>query len=358
LLTEYFAFPERFLFFEIRDLSAKLLVEAGRKLDIYIYLNRTVPELERAVSADSFALGCVPAINLFRQRAEPITLNETTTEYQIVPDSRRPAALEVYTVDEVMATSQTGEVATFAPIFGLKHAAATRRETRFWHSARRPAGGRDPATDMFLTLVNLEGDPFVPANWVASIDTTCFNRELPAKLPFGGEHPYLRLVQDNAAVERLLCLTAPTPTLRIPSRKEGAWRLISHLTLNHLSLADQHTGAEALREILRLYDFRDSAETRAMIDSVLSIRATRGLARAPDGGMAGMGALCPGLDVAILFDEGRAPSTGVFLLAAVLERFIAHYATINSFTRMSATLKGRSGVYCIWPPRAGDLPLL
>ncbi len=355
LLTEYFAFPEKFHFFEVTDLSAKLLVAAGRKLDIYLYLNRTVPELERGVSADSFALGCVPIVNLFRQRAEPIMLTETATEYHVVPDSRRPSALEVYSVDRVTATSQTGEMAIYAPFFGLKHSGARRRETRFWQASRRPAGGRDPGSEMFLTLVDLDADPSIPIDWVGSIETTCLNRDLPGKLPFGGGHPFLRLVQEISAVESLLCLSQPTATLRLPSRKEGAWRLISHLTLNHLSLVDQQTGAESLREILRLYDFRDAPETRAMIDSVVSIRATRGVARAPE---PAMGALCRGLDFTIQFDESRTSGTGVFLLAAVLERFLAHYASINAFTRLTATLKGRSGAYRTWPPRAGDLQLL
>jgi type VI secretion system protein ImpG len=355
LLTEYFAFPEKFLFFDVTDLSAKLFVSAQRKLDVFLYLNRTVPELERNVSRDSFALGCVPAVNLFRQRAEPIMLTETAAEYHVVPSSRRPGALEIYSIDEMTASSQSGEAVTFAPFFGLKHAGAIRGKTRFWHAARRPAGGRDPATEMFITLVDLDANPSIPADWVASIDTTCLNRELPGKLPFGGGHPYLRLVEESSAVDRLLCLTAPTPTLRLPSRKEGAWRLISHLTLNHLSLVDNQHGAEALREILRLYDFRDAPETRAIINSVLNVRAARGVARAPD---PAMGALCRGLDVTIQFDDQRASGSSIFLLASVLERFIAHYASINAFTRLTATLKGRQGVYRAWPPRAGDVQLL
>ncbi len=355
LLTEYFAFPEKFLFFEVSNLAAKLLVSGGRKLDLYIYLSRTVPELERGVSVESFALGCVPAVNLFRQRAEPVLLTETEAEYHIVPDSRRPASLEIYSIDRVSATSQTGEIAAYAPFFGLKHAGAIRHEARFWHATRRPSEGRDRGTEMYLSLVDLDGDPFIPADWVATVETTCFNRDLPAKLPFGGGHPYLRLVQESPAVASIQCLTQPTATLRLPSRKEGAWRLISHLTLNHLSLTDQQNGAESLREILRLYDFRDAPETRAMIDTIVSVRATRGLARAPD---PSMGALCRGLDVAIQFDDNRTSGAGIFLLAAVMDRFIAHYASINSFTRLTATLKGRSGVYCTWPPRAGDLQLL
>jgi type VI secretion system protein ImpG len=71
-----------------------------------------------------------------------------------------------------------------------------------------------------------------------------------------------------------------------------------------------------------------------------------------------MGALCRGLDVTIQFDDQRASGSSIFLLASVLERFIAHYASINAFTRLTATLKGRQGVYRAWPPRAGDVQLL
>jgi type VI secretion system protein ImpG len=127
------------------------------------------------------------------------------------------------------------------------------------------------------------------------------------------------------------------------------------LTLNHLSLTDAANGAEALRETLKLYDFREDPETRAIIDSVLSVRAVRGTARAPE---VGMGAVCCGLDVTIEFDAERAPGAGVFLLAAVLERFMGLYASINSFTRLTAVVKGRVGVLRTWAPRAGNLTLL
>ena len=354
LLTEYFAFPEKFFFFDVTGLLAKARKAGGRSLDIFLYLNRTIPEMERSVSASSFALGCTPVVNLFAHRAEPIPLLGTTAEYQVVADARRGPALEVYSIDDVQATSPTGELVAFEPIFGLRHAGAAREATRFWHAARRPAGADETADEVFLSFVDLGGEPATPDQWVASIETTCSNRDLPAKLPFGGGHPYLRLVQSISGVAAVTCLTAPTDALRLSDRKEGLWRLVSHLTLNHLSLTDGPAGAEALREILRLYDFRDAPETRALIDSVSSIRTQRSTARAPD---RAMGALCRGLDVTIDFDEQRA-SGGVFLLAAVLEHFIGLYASINAFTRLTATVKGRSGVLRTWPPRAGDLTLL
>jgi type VI secretion system protein ImpG len=353
LLTEYFAFPEKFLFFDINGIANKTSQLVGDSLDIFIYVDRWSTDLERAATKDSLALGCTPIVNLFTQRAEPIALSDTSVEYRIIPDSRRPGALEVYSVDKVSITSQAGENITLHPLFGLTHAAACRGETRFWHATRRPSG--DGCSDTFLSLVDLDGDPFSPSDWVASIEATCTNRDLAGKLPFGGGHPHLRLNREQPGVGVISCLVAPRAPLGLPNRKQSAWRLISHLTLNHLSLIDQETGPAALREILRLYDFRDAAETRAMIDSMTGIEFRRGTARAPS---RQMGVLCRGLDITMQFDDQVVSGVGVFLFASVLERFIAHYASINAFTRLTAKVKGRSGVLRTWPPRAGDLQIL
>lgn len=357
LLTEYFAFPEKFLFFDVAGIGGKLASVDGAKLDIFLYLNRFAPELQRVTTADSFALGCAPVVNLFSKRAEPIPITGASSEYQIVPDSRQVGGLEVYSVDRVAISSQLngGEVATLRPIFGPTHAGSVRRETRFWSAARRRGLRSEAVSDVYLSFVDLELDPAMPPNWVASVETTCSNGSLPAKLPFGGGHPHLRLSRESAGVAAVTCLTPPTAPPRLPSREEGAWRLISHLALNHLSLVQQAAGPEPLREILHLYDFRDAADTRAMINSLIGVDATRSAARAPD---RAMGVFCRGLDVTLEFDDEPTSGAGVFLLASVLERFLAHYASINSFVRLTAKVKGRSGVLRTWPPRAGDLNLL
>jgi type VI secretion system protein ImpG len=354
LLTEYFAFPQKFLFFEIAGLAAKLRDCASRKCDIYLYLTRATDELEGGISADSFALGCAPVVNLFRQRAEPIPFNHTSVDYQVIPDSRRQGALEIASVDRVTVTTATGDVRQYAPFFGLTHSGANSASGGFWHASRRPAGGRDPGSEIFLSFVDLNGDLSAPSEAIASIETTCLNRDLAGKLPFGAGRPHLRITKAVPGIAGVTAMTAPTATLRPSNRKDSAWRLVSHLTLNHLSLVDDQSGAETLREMLRLYDFRDAPETQAMIDSVRSVRARRGTARAPD---SAMGALCRGLDITIEFEQ-RGPSASIFLLAVVLERFVAHYASINAFTRLTATVHGRAGVLRTWLPRAGDLTLL
>lgn len=356
LLTEYFTFAEKFQFFELTQLSSKVLLDAKNTLEVFIYLNKTSTDLERGISGEAFAVGCTPIVNLFRQHAEPIALTRSVSEYRVVPDARRPGVTEVYSVDSVTATAPDGKETPFLPFYSVRHAAEARSQRTFWHPSRRTAGVRDPGTEVFLSLVDLDYAPSVPADTVLSVDTTCLNRDLPARLPYGGGHPYLQLVEAQAGVASLRCITPPTPTIRAPLRQRALWRLISHLSLNHLSIINQDKdGAEALREILKLYDFRDSSETRAVIDGILEVRSRRGTARAPS---VEMGSFCRGIDIEILFDEQRFVSSGLYLLAAVLERFLALYGSINSFTRLAVKLRGRPGVLRRWSPRAGEQELL
>jgi type VI secretion system protein ImpG len=355
LLTEFFAFAPKFLFVDLAGLSNGVLRRAGNQLEVFMYLNRTVPELEQNLSADTFRLGCTPVVNLYAQRAEPILLTQTDYEYRVVPDARRPLAHEIYSVDRVTASARDGTAVDFRPFFSVKHAHDGQAGQTFWHAVRRPAEGgegpTDPGTELFLSLVDLEFEPSAPADWTVAVETTCLNRDLPGRLPFGGGQPRLQLSEGGALVGRIACLTPPTPTLR-PALKHGAlWRLISHLLLNHLSLVENSDQADALREILKLYDFSDSPETRTMIDGVVAVQSRRITGR-PRG--QGAEAFCRGVEVTVRFDEEKFTGSGLFLFACVLERFLGLYCSMNSFTKLIATVKGREGELRRWPPRMGE----
>jgi type VI secretion system protein ImpG len=358
LLTEFFTFPEKFLFFDLSGLGRDVLARFGNQLEVYLFLSRGSADLERNVSADTFRLGCTPVVNLFPQRAEPFELTHADWEYRVVPDARRPRAVEVYSLDRVAATAPDGGVAEFVPFYSVRHGGDRTADQRYWYATRRPAGQAegevDHGTEVYLSLVDLGFKPSAPAGWTLDVETTCLNRDLPHRLPFGGDQPRLQLA-EGGPVTRLVCLTHPTPTLRPPRRHGALWKLVSHLTLNHLSITDRGEGAAALREILTLYDLTDSPETRSLIEGVLAISSRRVVGRV--GGEVA-GGLCKGVEVAVHFDPERFAGSGLFLFASVLERFLGLYCTINSFTRMVATVKGREGELRRWPPRAGEKVLV
>src|SRR5205807_1391612 len=124
----------------------------------------------------------------------------------------------------------------------------------FWYGTRRPSQRQDdPGTEVYLSFVDLGFNPNVPATETVTVQISCTNRDLPGKLPFGGREGDLE-VEGAAPVSRVRCLRKPTNALRPPLRQGGQWRLISHLSLNHLSIVDENGKPDSLREILLLYD--------------------------------------------------------------------------------------------------------
>jgi type VI secretion system protein ImpG len=353
LIQEYFAFPEKFLFVDLHGLEGRAVAGVGRELEVLIFLDH-MPELGQPLRPDNFRLHCAPIVNLFEQIAEPIRVTHAQTEYRIVPEVGRADALEVHTVESVVGTSpDQPEPVHYRPFFSFKHAVARDEQRTFWYAARRPSPRRgDNGTEVFLSLVDLDFSPAVPATETLTLHVTCTNRDLPAKLPFGGDRGDFEL-EGAAPIAHIRCLTKPTATLR-PSLGRGAqWRLLSHLSLNYLSVAEG--GRDALHEILRLYDTGDSPVTRQQIAGIMDVRSRR-VVRRPSG-MAWNG-FCRGLEIELRLDEEQYVGGGVFLLGSVLERFFGLYATINSFTETVVTTKQRTEPLKRWPPRAGDRILL
>ena len=359
LLTEFFAFPAKFLFFELADIPRAALARAGETLEVYIYLSHTSGTLEQNVTAENLPLGCTPIINLYRQRAEPIELTHGQPEYRVVPDARRPIGHEVYSIDEISAVSSDDEEVAISPFFSMGHARQDGDRRVFWTATRRHAERPDElvddGTEMYVSVVDLDFDTHTTGDLTLDVRTTCLNRDVPQRLPFGGGQPRFHLAEGSGPLGQINCLTAPTRVLR-PSLGQGnRWRLISHLSLGHLSLSDGEAGAAALREILNLYDFHDSAESRAIIGSIRNVRSRRIVGHVP--GRVG-GGICRGLEVAITFDEDHFSGSSLLLFGSVLERFLALYASINSFTQLVALSQRRSVDVKRWPPRSGDSLIL
>lgn len=372
LLTEYFAFPQKFLFFDLANLRPQQLAGFGQQLEIYFYLNKTLADLERNVSPETFRLGSAPIVNLFRKRAEPIKLSHAQSEYHVIPDERRRMATEIYSIDRVAATSPDDDQLEFLPFYSFRHGADARRQSTYWHASRRPGGRHkgqvDRGTEMYLSLVDLDMNPAAPQEWVLDVETTCLNRDLPGKL-----HKPRMMLSEGGPISNIACLAGPTPTRRPPRRRSAMWRLLSHLALNHLSITDAVAGqgsvqdsmvaagkkvspaADALREILKLYDFTDSEKARAEIESIVNVWSRRVVGRT--GGDVS-GGFCRGVEVTVTFDESKFPDHGVYLFAAVIERFLALYASINSFSQFVATTRQREGILKRWTPRAGEKTLL
>jgi type VI secretion system protein ImpG len=363
LLTELFTFPSKFHFLDLGGFQQVRQAGYEKQVEVVIFVNQPVGNLQQAVDAQTFRLGCVPVINLFEQTAEPINVSQLRYEYRIVPDVARPASTEVYSVDSVSSIDPvTSSVTEYQPFYSFRHGVSPEKQRTFWYATRRPApDDKDRGTDVFLTLVDLDFHPSKPGGDTVVVRTTCTNRNVPDQLQRLGDQLELKL-EAAAPLAGIRCVRMPTRTLRLPMRRRAYWRLISHLSLNHLSISDSEEGVDALKEILRLYDFSDT-KTDAQLAAVnrLLVEGITGLSSRQVTGRVGSGAtsgFALGVEVTATFDEKNYVGTGVFLFASVLERFLGQYASINSFTQLAVKTKQSEGVLRKWPPRAGELPLL
>lgn len=357
LLTELFAFPQKFQFVDFTGLGPAA-AEANETLVLHLFLKRVPRDLDQLVDASCFALGCTPIVNLFERRAEPIRLDHRSHEARVVPDARRPQAMEVHSIVRLTGVTAEGDTHELRPFYGLDHGVHGDAAPTFWHDVRRPAAlsatKHDEGSEVYVQVVDLEFQPQTLEGQVLTPTVLCTNRDLPSKLPFGAGHPRLSL-SDGGAVASIECLIAPTRTKRPPLRDGARWRLISHLSLNHLSLTEEGQAAESLRELLRLYEFVGSTENTKLIDAILDLKSQPTMARIHAGGQPGY---CRGTAITVVLDENRFSGSGTFLFASVLERFFALYASVNSFVKVSLATNMREETVKTWAPRAGGKTLV
>ena len=354
LLMEYFAFPEKFMFADLSSLESVAAAGFKDAIEIIFLISEIesegrVQRLELELSKKTFRLGCSPVVNLFPKVAEPIQLSQRQYEYPIVPDVRRPYSMEVFSVDEVSAINSANQkISTYEPFYSLRHSARKEERSGFWLARRRPSNrANDDGTDVSLSLVDLSTEVVDPAASSLFVRTTCTNRDLPSRLPFGNQDSDFEM-EGVAAMRRIVALRKPTSPIRPAMGKSVLWRLVSHLSLNYLSLVDG--GETALQEILRLYDVGRTAYSQNVIQSIRSIRSKPHFTRLiSEQGVS----FARGMRVEMELDEDQFTGGGAFLFASVLERFFGMSASLNSFTQLSVTTPQRKEALYEWQPRSG-----
>lgn len=371
VLQEYFAYPERFMFVELNGLRpAVRRCGDGRHLELFILATKAAPLLAKTLDAQRFGLFCAPAVNLFPKRADPILLSEQVNEYHVVADRSRPLDFEVYAVTSVSGYG-TGSKAhperRFQPFYTCTHedddAAAgayytVHRESRT-QAPRSSGGGRRSSyvgTEVFVALVDEAEAPYSSDLRQLSVATLCTNRDLPVPISTGDRlsidfvAPVVTL-ESGAPVESIRFASGPTSPRPPVADREIAWRLISHLSLNYLSIADTDggSGAAALRELLGLYVPADEPALLKQIEGLVGVSSKPTWRRLPISGPAAFGR---GLEVTVTVEESAFQGSGAFLLGAVLEQFFARYVSINAFTQ-TVLQSTKRGEVMRWPARIG-----
>jgi type VI secretion system protein ImpG len=367
LVQEYFAFPQRYQFLDLTGLQAGLRRCAEQEVEVTILLSRGDAQLEKTLDGRHFALHCTPVINLFQRRADRINLAGEQLEYHVLADRTRPMDYEVCQVESVTGYgSGPGSEQAFRPFYMARDLGVPdpdqayfqlRREQRVLSQRQKRDGPRSSyiGSETFISLVDAARAPYSVDLRQLGLTVWCSNRDLPLAMPLGvGKTDFI--LDAGAPVVAVRCLAGPSEPR--PSFAEGsvAWRLLSHLSLNYLSLldTDREQGAAALREMLALYCHPADAYAQRQVEGLRSISSRPITRRMPSPGPITFGR---GIEVAVTFDDAAFEGAGVFLLGAVLAEFFAEYVSINSFTETVVRTLTR-GPIMRWPAREGACAIL
>lgn len=372
-LLEYFAYPRKFLGMRLTGLDKHLRGIPQRKVQVIFEFEKAHSHLSTHFDPQNLRLFCAPVVNLFEEEAKPITLDQKHHRYLVSPNRSPATHYEVHRVTRVRAQYDgMRDKVPADPLYALPSGNKPARQTLYYTTERqrrslspqeRRMGGtrhRYEGTETWITFY--EPPTETPAG-LLFVSTLCSNRHLPEVLPLA-EGTY-HLIDDRTVKFKCVC-TPSNPRDAVaelesdaPHRMQAGdnyWRLISFLSLSYRGFlgTDSKGNVDAIREVLRLFSDVSDQLTEAQIVALTDIASqpiTRTIKR-PDGYHP-----TRGLEITLTFDESKMDTATIISLGAVLDRFLADYAAVNTFTQcVLANSKGQRIKQ--WPPRGGSGPLL
>jgi type VI secretion system protein ImpG len=364
LLLDYYYFPQKFSFIDIH-LPSGFSATNGGMFELQAVFRRNplterLDKLAELIDISFFRLHCSPAVNLFMQRAEPITLTDTSAEYMIVPDIRHQSMTEIWSIDQVCVQRKTDAGLTTFPVYSLlesSHCILSDEDSGLrWQSLRRDIVGRQgEGGKLFIAFSDLrvsrESAHAVPD--IATISTLCTNHLQPHQLKYGHSDGDFDCEAPLAGL-KVVALTHPTRPVSPPEKSAVRWRFLSQLSLNH-QLFDGNNGTERLKETLALYNFDNQSANIRLISLIKGLTCqpvtTRLISNDPH-------SLARGIDLTVTFSQEALAEPDYYMLCSLLDRLLALYAPVNSFTRLTSCIENEKQTLRQWPIRAGRLSWL
>lgn len=353
-LYEYFAFPEKFLFFDLEGLDVlerKLLARGTGApcslLEIRIALDPP-PLHPISLGSNPIRLFCTPAVNLFEHRAETLRVEHNKFEHELKPLGGIDH-YDIFSVEEVVArdpsAGQAGEqtLSPFESFTRARQLLTKQGGAAPWpmYQVRRqpPLASRvEPyhAARTLLSLVDTSGDPQALALerelWL-DVKLLATNGNLPAE--HLGDGMLAETSMDLPEGVRATNVGRPTEGSPVPVGSDGRWRFVAMLVQGWNLAAD----IDVLRELFVLNNpqahFSGRARIRltALCDALEKIEVKSGVLP-----MGKPPTVIQGSQILLKLKDRAFDHPGQLLLFGhVLNHFFAAFSTINTFSQLTLT---------------------
>jgi type VI secretion system protein ImpG len=344
LIQEYFVLKEKFLFIKLENIRQYISAINSNSFTLKFLVKEKVNRLPR-LSNESFVLFATPVINLFKREAESVLNDHKRSDYRVRPLRNQGNAYQVYSVDKVVGQSRrSGSVTNYTDI-GLANPDLNTKPV--YQLSHRSVEGE--GTQVFVSF-SYPKDFEITNQETLAIELTCSNGDHPGKLKPGD------ISKPTSSTSELLTfknINKPSEHQNVPAGSSMLWRLLSHLSLNYLSLAD----TENLKALLGLYIFSSNTgntleiANRKRVEGVTNIQV-----EGCDGLMAGVPMRGQKINVRLNPANYAGPGD-MYLFGVLLDRLFASFASINCFTHFSMTDESTEEIIS-WPLRIGDRPLI
>ena len=380
-LQEYFSFPEKCHFFDIKhflQIAKTAEAQQAEQIVLHFHLSQTLPQ-HIALTNRSFKINCVPAINLFSGSARPIILDKDKKEYPLYADSPSGEALSLYSVDQVLGLkkgdSQPRVYHRFESFEQVKEKQKQKQKQKqegqacyqikilpdickaqprssIKESAYHRGVSQQTSVKHYICPMNPDEAFFDTDDdrETLSIDITCTNHDLPNRLSLGHIQLASHSSPDYAEFKNI---TIPTRYAEPPLEKNLLWRLISNMSMNFHSILNKET----LVNLLKTYDFPgfyDEAKRRKrdrLLESMTIdyTRPTQRLYRE---------LVVQGIETQLSFAVGDFITRGeLFIFTGVLNQFLAGFVPLNSFHELKIHNRDHGDTF-EWTMKAGMKPLM
>lgn len=361
ILKEYAALPEKFRFVSVTGMAEALAGLHGKKLVVTFYFDAMFERLENYLSADSLALHCVPAVNLRSRQFDRVQVMPGQTELRISAGHADPRAREVIQITKLIGGGN-GVEREFVPLCEAVGSAdarsnshyTVRRQRRLLTQTEQQRGGvRYAGTETFVMLAEPGTPPYGRDLEYIRGSALFSNRGQAILLREQAVHASYRF-EGDVPVDNVECVAGPTMPAAPVVDGYDPWRVLSHLFVNYLSLQDLEgsKSAEAVRSMLSLYADSPNHEIVRQGSGLLEVDARLITRRIPGGGPVAFGR---GVEVALRFSDRPFEGGSPFLLASVIEHYLAAHVSINSFIEVAMSIAERSD-QVRWPARFGRRP--
>ncbi len=345
IIQEYFLLPEKFLFLDLTGWEKWSNRGEGGRFEISFEL-KDLPFSVPRIRTEDFILSATPAINIFDHEADPIRLDHRKTEYLVRPSGANSSHYQMYSLQNVVGFVQgTAKEKSYVP---FDYFSANAQSGDVYQVSRRNSPVRS-GYDVFLSVAHSE-DTGPPVSETLSIKMSCTNGSLAENLQLGDIS-----VPTSSSPELVEFSNIRHPTVNVLPPLEGniLWRLLSHLSLNYVSLAN----AENLQAILNLYIFEENQDKSAVLAQKKRISGIEKVESSASNRLIS-GVMRTGREIRIKARSDHFPCPGdLYLFGSILDHFLGLYASINTFTKLVIEDVVKGDIYQ-WPERIGDHPLI